>query len=78
MSKMVQIRNVPDEIHLTLKQRAAAAGMTLSDYLLAEVTRFAELPTIDELSARIRTRPAVKDRGESPAAIIRRIRDASD
>jgi antitoxin FitA len=37
MSKMIQIRNVPDELHRTLKVRAAQAGMTLSDYLLSEI-----------------------------------------
>jgi predicted nucleic acid-binding protein len=36
MSKLIQIRNVPDELHRTLKARAAKAGMTLSDYLLYE------------------------------------------
>jgi len=37
MSKMIQIRNDPDELHRTLKARAAKAGMTLSDYLLSEI-----------------------------------------
>ena len=37
MSKMVQIRNVPDALHRKLKVRAADAGQTLSDYLLAEL-----------------------------------------
>jgi len=39
MSKMVQIRNVPDTLHRTLKVRAADSGQTLSDYLLAEPER---------------------------------------
>ncbi len=37
MSKMIQIRNVPDALHRKLKARAALEGMSLSDYLLAEV-----------------------------------------
>jgi plasmid stability protein len=37
MSKMVQIRNVPDSLHRKLKARAADSGQTLSDYLLAEL-----------------------------------------
>ncbi len=37
MSKMIQIRNVPDELHGELKARAARAGQTLSDFLLAEL-----------------------------------------
>ena len=36
MSKMIQLRNVPDALHRKLKSRAAQAGMSLSDYLLAE------------------------------------------
>ncbi len=39
MSKMVQIRNVPDTLHRTLKVRAADSGQTLSDYPLREPER---------------------------------------
>jgi antitoxin FitA len=46
MSKMIQIRNVSDAIHRTLKSRAALAGMSLSDYLLAEVREIALTPTL--------------------------------
>ncbi len=46
MSKMVQIRNVPNELHRRLKSRAALAGMTLSDYLLHEIRRMAERPSV--------------------------------
>ena len=46
MSKMIQIRNVPDALHRRLKARAAEAGMSLSDYLLAELRRSAERPTL--------------------------------
>ena len=42
---MIQIRNVPDAVHRKVKARAAEAGMTLSDYLLAEVERISSLPT---------------------------------
>jgi plasmid stability protein len=38
MSKMIQIRNVPDEMHRALKIRAAAAGMSLSDYIKKELS----------------------------------------
>ena len=44
MSKMVQIRNVPDSLHRKLKARAADAGRTLSDYLQAELERLAAVP----------------------------------
>jgi len=54
MSKMIQIRNVPDDVHLMLKIRAAEAGMTLSDYLLREVRTVADRPTLEEMSERLR------------------------
>ncbi len=76
MSKMIQIRNVPDGVHRTLKVRAAQAGLSLSDYLRAEVEELAALPTVDELTERIRQRSHVRVRGSS-ASVIRRHRDAS-
>jgi plasmid stability protein len=48
MSSMIQIRNVPDELHRDLKVRAARSGMTLSDYLLAELRALAVRPTMQE------------------------------
>jgi plasmid stability protein len=59
MSKMIQLRNVPDALHRTLKARAAMAGMSLSDYLLAEIREVAERPTLAELRARLHTRKPV-------------------
>ena len=79
MSKMIQIRNVPDELHRTLKARAAAAGMSLSDYLLSEVKQIAEKPTLSEMMERLRSREPVElDEEHRPEAIIRRARDADD
>jgi plasmid stability protein len=48
MSSMIQIRNVPDELHRELKIRAAQSGMTLSDYLLTELRELAVRPTMRE------------------------------
>lgn len=48
MSPMIQIRNVPDELHRELKARAARAGMTLSDFLLDELRALAVRPTMQE------------------------------
>ena len=59
MSKMIQVRNVPDELHRKLKARAASMGMTLSDYLLAEMARSAERPTLEELKERLSNRSSV-------------------
>jgi antitoxin FitA len=59
MSKMIQLRNVPDTLQRNLKARAAMAGMTLSDYLLAEIKEIAERPTLTELRDRLHNRRAV-------------------
>jgi len=56
MSKMIQLRNVPDRLHRTLKARAAMAGMSLSDYLLAEIKEIAEKPTLAEFRERLHKR----------------------
>ena len=60
MSKLLQIRNVPDSVHRTLKARAASAGMSLSDYLLTEVERLAARPTLEEMRQRLQRRRPVK------------------
>jgi plasmid stability protein len=77
MSKMIQLRNVPDDVHRTLRKRALDAGTTLSEYLVREVTRVAERPTPDEVLARIRQRKPVRV-GESSAAAVRAERDARE
>jgi antitoxin FitA len=59
MSRMIQIRNVPDALHRTLKARAALEGMSLSDYLLAEIREIAERPTLSELRQRVERRQPV-------------------
>lgn len=56
---MIQIRNVPDDLHRTLKARAAMAGMSLSEYLLSEIRKIAARPTMEELRERVRSRPTV-------------------
>ena len=55
----IQIRNVPEEISRTFKSRAAAEGQSLSDYLLGELTRLAERPTMREVLQRIEQRGRV-------------------
>lgn len=77
MAKMIQIRNVPDELHRTLKVRAAQAGMTLSDYLLSEIEQIAEKPTLSEMMKRLASDEPV-ELDEPPDVTIRRMRDADD
>ena len=59
MPKMIQLRNVPDALHRSLKARADMAGMSLSDYLLTEIKEIAERPTLSELRDRLHTRKPV-------------------
>ena len=74
MSKMIQLRNVPDELHKILKARAALAGKSLSDYLIAEMQRHIEYPTVEELRQRLRSRTPVRP-SLPPAHILREERD---
>lgn len=74
MGTMVQIRNVPDALHRRLKSRAALAGMSLSDYLLAEIRQMAERPTLDELRARLNSRTEAA-LSVMPAEAVRAERD---
>jgi antitoxin FitA len=69
MPKMIQIRNVPDELHRKLKARAAERGVSLSDYLLRMAEREAGRTTIPELTERIRAR----GRTEIPAGRVERM-----
>lgn len=74
----IQIRNVPEDVHRTLKARAAKAGMSLSEYLLRGLEEDASRPTLQEMTERIRSRPMVDLRGVSTAEIIREEREARD
>jgi plasmid stability protein len=71
---MVQIRNVPPDVHRKLKSRAALAGLSLSDYLLLELQRGLDRPTRQELLERLSRRTAVTPR-RSPAFMVRRERE---
>ena len=76
MTKMIQIRNVPEPLHRKLKVRAAEAGQSLSDYLLAELERVAARPTREEMLLRIHGRRRVSLK--TPAAqIIREGRESA-
>ncbi len=75
MSKMIQLRNVPDELHRKLKMRAAQNDQTLSDYLIAEVRAIAERPTPAEIRHRLLQRGRAKVR-QSAVQAVRAERDA--
>jgi plasmid stability protein len=74
MPTMIQIRHVPDRLHRKLKARAAQEGKSLSDYLLREIQRITERPTMEEILGRLKRLPPVNPR-VSPAQIIREERD---
>jgi len=71
---MIQIRSVPDALHRRLKARAAMGGMSLSDYLLAELKEIAERPTLAEFRERLHQREAVADLLDS-ARLVRQERE---
>jgi len=63
--KMIQIRNVPDDLHRSLKARAAREGRTLSDLILSDLPRLVDKSSPEDVMARIRGRSAV---GGPPAS----------
>ena len=75
MSRMIQLRNVPEALHRKLKARAALEGMSLSEYLIGEVRRAAERPSLSELRQRLAQRTPVKP-SVSPAQALRKEREA--
>jgi antitoxin FitA len=75
MSKMIQLRNVPEALHRQLKARAALAGLPLSDYLIREARKLAEHPTPEEMRERLKGRAAY--RGKIAASdLVRAERDS--
>ena len=50
--RTLQVRNVPEQTHAVLRQRAAKAGMSLQEYLLATLNELAARPTVAEVLAR--------------------------
>jgi plasmid stability protein len=73
MPVTIQIRRVPEELRRTLKSRAALGGKSLSDYLVAELQRIVERPTLTEFFERLQSRTPV-DLGFSTADAIRELR----
>jgi antitoxin FitA len=75
MSKMIQVRNVPERVHGTLKARAAREGMSLSDFIRRELERTAERPTMREWLERTQEAKPIPAK-RSAAQIVRELRDA--
>lgn len=77
MGILVQIRDVPEDVHHTLKARAAMTGVSLSEYVRGVLARTASRPTPSELAARIAARSAVT-LDESSEIAVRSIRDRGE
>ncbi len=75
MSTMIQIRNVPSDVHRQVKARAALAGMSMSEYILRELQKSLERPTRQQLLARLASLPPL-ELDPSPAALLREERDS--
>ena len=75
MTKMLQVRNVPDDVHSRLKQRAKAAGMSMSEYVLRELKELADKPSLDEIWRRAEARDSSVSLADA-AQLIRDERDA--
>lgn len=74
MTVLLQVRDVPEDVHRALKARAAASGVSLSEYVRTLLARAARRPTPEELAARIAARGAVR-RDEPSERSVRRLRD---
>lgn len=75
MPKMIQLRHVPDALHRQLKARAALAGMSLSEFLVGEVRKMAEQPTMREIRERLANQPPSTRLATSPTRLLREERD---
>jgi hypothetical protein len=76
MAKLVQIKDVPEDVHRVLKSRAALAGLSLNEYLRQELTKFAQRPSPEELG---RMLDAIEPAHMTwdPVEILRELRDES-
>lgn len=74
--KNIQVKNVPDEVHRVWKTRAAAAGMSLQEYLHRKLIKEAQQPTVAEVLARVEHRGGPKIDGELIVEMIREDRDS--
>ena len=70
------MKDVPSEVHATLRKRAAAAGMSLQEYLLARLVEEATTPTLEEVLERAGQRSGGRVSLRDAARAVRAERDA--
>ena len=75
MSRTIQVRDVPEDVHEVLRVRAARAGLSLSEYLRREVSGLARRPTAEEFLARLTAREEVAVDTERIVAAVHAGRD---
>jgi antitoxin FitA len=73
--KMIQIRNVPDDLHKALKVRAAKEGISMSELILRDLPRLAHRPTLADIQERIRRRGPIKGFEGTGAELVREGRE---
>lgn len=72
----IQVKDVPADVHATLRRRAAMAGQSLQEYLLGRLVEDAHAPTIEELLERAGGRAGGRAGFEAAANAVRADRDA--
>jgi plasmid stability protein len=72
----IQVKDVPEEVHATLRRRAATAGQSLQEYLLAHLTHEANAPTVEEVLQRVEHRTGGRVGFKAAARAVRAERDA--
>ena len=72
----IQVKDVPNDVHATLRRRAAAAGQSLQEYLLAHLVAEAETPTLDEVLQRAGQRAGGRARSRDAVKAVRADREA--
>jgi len=76
MTKTIQVRDLPDEVHRRLRVRAAEAGLSLSEYLRQEITHLSSRPTVREFLARAARGATSELPTEEAVAAVRQDRDS--
>jgi plasmid stability protein len=72
----IQIKDVPEDVHATLRRRAAASGKSLQEYLLARLADEARAPTLEEILDRIEERSGGRVGFKAAARAVQAERDA--
>lgn len=75
---MIQIRDVPESVRDDLARKAAAAGQSMQAYLLGELSKLAERPSMAEIVRRAQARAKATGSTvtmDDAVAVVRAARD---